>query len=49
MLFRLSAHSEKQMARRGIRAELLQNVLSNPGQKIPQDTETEIWQSKMAG
>lgn len=48
MEYELSQHAEEELARRKIPAELLDNVMQNPEQIVPEHDEIVAYQSKVA-
>ena len=46
MMFRVSRHAERELLRRKIPRDLLESVLENPDQRIPQPGGKEIRQSR---
>ena len=47
MMFRVSRHAERELSRRQIPRDLLESVLENPHQRIPQPGGKEIRQSRV--
>jgi hypothetical protein len=49
MNYRLSRHAESEVERRQIPQNWLNSLLDEPQQRIRQNADTEIWQSRFAG